>query len=86
MRHKKSELEQKSALSQGVLAFLLTLGIALVVSAVLGCIGALRENVRILYVVSLRHFCFFDSFEKRAQFRRKADIGGVAKFEKRDRE
>ncbi|XP_026329928.1 23 kDa integral membrane protein-like [Hyposmocoma kahamanoa] len=54
MRERKSGPEQ-SALSRGVLAFLLTLGLALIVTAVLGCIGALREHVRILYV----HACFF---------------------------
>ncbi|KAH9631591.1 hypothetical protein HF086_004358 [Spodoptera exigua] len=50
MRDKKSQPEQQSALSRGVLSFLLTLGIALVVTAILGCVGALREHVRILYV------------------------------------
>ncbi|XP_049866824.1 23 kDa integral membrane protein-like [Pectinophora gossypiella] len=55
MRERKSRPEQQSALSRGVLAFLLTLGLALVVTAVLGCIGALREHVKILYV----HACFF---------------------------
>ncbi|CAH2074608.1 unnamed protein product, partial [Iphiclides podalirius] len=43
------------ALSRGVLSFLLTLGLGLVVTAVVGCVGALRENVKILYV----HACFF---------------------------
>ncbi|KAJ2952531.1 hypothetical protein O0L34_g6849 [Tuta absoluta] len=47
--------EPQSALSRGVLAFLLTLGLALVVTAILGCIGALREHVKTLYV----HACFF---------------------------
>lgn len=50
MRERKTGHEQ-SALSRGVLSFLLTLGLALVVTAILGCIGALREHVRILYVV-----------------------------------
>ncbi|CAH0406671.1 unnamed protein product [Chilo suppressalis] len=54
MREHKSRPDQ-SALSRGVLSFLLTLGLCLVVTAVLGCIGALREHVRILYV----HACFF---------------------------
>ncbi|XP_075970049.1 23 kDa integral membrane protein-like isoform X2 [Anticarsia gemmatalis] len=55
MREKKSRPEQQSALSRGVLSFLLTLGLCLVVTAVLGCIGALREHVKILYV----HASFF---------------------------
>ncbi|CAK1552612.1 unnamed protein product [Leptosia nina] len=54
MRDKKSQPEKQSALSRAVLAFLLTLGFALLVTAILGCIGALRENVKILYV----HACF----------------------------
>ncbi|XP_047505350.1 23 kDa integral membrane protein-like [Pieris napi] len=54
MREKKSRPENQSALSRAVLSFLLTLGVGLLVTAVLGCIGALRENVKILYV----HACF----------------------------
>ncbi|XP_026760220.2 23 kDa integral membrane protein-like [Galleria mellonella] len=54
LRERKSRPEQ-SALSRGVLSFLLTLGFCLVVSAILGCIGALREHVKILYV----HASFF---------------------------
>ncbi|OWR49602.1 Tetraspanin 47F isoform B [Danaus plexippus plexippus] len=46
--------EQPSSLSRGVLSFILTLGFGLIVTAVLGCIGSLRENVKILYV----HSCF----------------------------
>ncbi|CAH0718785.1 unnamed protein product, partial [Brenthis ino] len=53
MRERKNEAEQ-SALSRGVLSFLLTLGLGLVVTAILGCVGALRENIKILYV----HACF----------------------------
>lgn len=52
MRESKARPEQQSALSRGVLAFLITLALGLVVTAILGCIGALRENVKILYVVS----------------------------------
>ena len=52
MRERKAQAEQ-SALSRGVLSFLLTLGLALVVTAILGFIGALRENIKILYVVSM---------------------------------
>ncbi|XP_053625895.1 23 kDa integral membrane protein-like [Plodia interpunctella] len=55
MRGKKSRPDQQSALSRGVLSFLLTLGLCLVVTAVLGCIGALREHVKTLYV----HASFF---------------------------
>lgn len=58
MRDKKSRPEQQSALSRGVLSFLITLGLALVVTAVLGCVGALREHVKILYVVSDIYFCY----------------------------
>ncbi|XP_072943562.1 uncharacterized protein [Epargyreus clarus] len=54
MRDRKARPEQ-SALSRGVLSFLLTLGLGLVVTAVLGSVGALREHVKILYV----HACFF---------------------------
>ncbi|XP_063822134.1 tetraspanin-18-like [Ostrinia nubilalis] len=36
-----------------MLSFLLTLGLYLVVKDILGCIGALREHVRILYVSAL---------------------------------
>ncbi|XP_059061720.1 23 kDa integral membrane protein-like [Achroia grisella] len=54
LREKKFHPEQ-SAVSKGVLVFILTLGLCLVVSAVLGCIGALREHVKILYV----HASFF---------------------------
>lgn len=53
MRERKAQAEQ-SALSRGVLSVLLTVGLALVVTAILGCIGALRENIKILYV----HACF----------------------------
>ncbi|CAH2086831.1 unnamed protein product [Euphydryas editha] len=53
MRERKSKPEH-SSLSRGVLSFLLTLGFGLVVTAVLGCVGALRENIKILYV----HVCF----------------------------
>ncbi|XP_063359756.1 23 kDa integral membrane protein-like [Cydia amplana] len=55
MRERKSRPDEQAALSRGVLSFLLTLGLCLVVTAVLGCIGALREHVKILYV----HACFF---------------------------
>ncbi|XP_061711862.1 23 kDa integral membrane protein-like [Cydia pomonella] len=55
MRERKSRPDEQAALSRGVLSFLLTLGLFLVVTAVLGCIGALREHVKILYV----HACFF---------------------------
>ncbi|XP_038215813.1 23 kDa integral membrane protein-like [Zerene cesonia] len=54
MREKKNRPEKQSALSRGVLSFLLTLGLGLLVTAILGCVGALRENVKILYV----HACF----------------------------
>ncbi|XP_034840418.1 23 kDa integral membrane protein-like [Maniola hyperantus] len=54
MRDRKSRPEQHSALSRAVLSFLITLALGLVLTAVLGCIGALRENVKILYV----HACF----------------------------
>ncbi|XP_039747491.1 23 kDa integral membrane protein-like [Pararge aegeria] len=50
MRERKSKPEKQTALSRGVLAFLTTLALSLVVTAVLGCIGALREHVKILYV------------------------------------
>ncbi|XP_021185379.1 23 kDa integral membrane protein isoform X2 [Helicoverpa armigera] len=50
IRDKKSQQEQQSAVSRGVLSFILTTGVALVVTAVLGCVGALREHVRLLYV------------------------------------
>lgn len=53
MRERKTKPEH-SALSRGVLSFLLTLGLGLMVTAVLGCVGALRENIKILYVVSFR--------------------------------
>ncbi|XP_045445675.1 23 kDa integral membrane protein-like [Melitaea cinxia] len=53
MRERKTKPEH-SALSRGVLSFLLTLGLGLMVTAVLGCVGALRENIKILYV----HACF----------------------------
>ncbi|KAG6460552.1 23 kDa integral membrane protein [Manduca sexta] len=55
MREKKSRPDQQSTLSKGVLSFLLTLSLCLVVTAILGCIGAVREHVKILYV----HACFF---------------------------
>ncbi|KAL0841777.1 hypothetical protein ABMA28_014036 [Loxostege sticticalis] len=55
MRERKSRPEPQSTLSRGVLSFLLTLGLCLVVTAILGCIGALREHVKLLYV----HACFF---------------------------
>lgn len=60
MRDRKALPEGQSALSRGVISFLLTLGLCLVVTAVLGCIGALRENVKILYVVRmfLRSPCY----------------------------
>ncbi|KAL4714085.1 hypothetical protein ACJJTC_008439 [Scirpophaga incertulas] len=54
MRDHKSRPEQ-SMLSRGVLSFLLTLGLCLVATAILGCIGALREHVKLLYV----HASFF---------------------------
>ncbi|XP_023940412.2 23 kDa integral membrane protein-like [Bicyclus anynana] len=54
MRERKARPEKQSALSRGVLAFLVTVALSLVVTALLGCIGALRENVKILYV----HACF----------------------------
>ncbi|CAG9585784.1 unnamed protein product [Danaus chrysippus] len=50
----RAQREQPSSLSRGVLSFILTLGFGLIVTAVLGCIGSLRENVKILYV----HACF----------------------------
>ncbi|XP_012547679.3 23 kDa integral membrane protein [Bombyx mori] len=55
MRDKKNRPDQQSALSRGVLSFLLTLGFCLAVTGVLGCVGALREHVKVLYV----HACFF---------------------------
>ncbi|KAJ0180299.1 hypothetical protein K1T71_003703 [Dendrolimus kikuchii] len=55
MREKKTRPDQQSVLSRGALSFLLTLGFGLVVTAILGCIGALREHVKILYI----HACFF---------------------------
>ena len=60
MREKKAQPEIQWTISRGVLAFLLTTAIALVVTAVLGCIGALREHVRTLYVVSalFNFLCF----------------------------
>ncbi|XP_050665796.1 23 kDa integral membrane protein-like [Leptidea sinapis] len=54
MRDKKSKPEKQLMLSYGVLSFLLTLTFGLLVAALLGCIGALRENIKILYV----HACF----------------------------
>ncbi|XP_050345182.1 23 kDa integral membrane protein-like [Nymphalis io] len=54
MRERKSMPDQQSTLSRGVLSFFLSLGVGLVVTAVLGCIGSLRENIKILYV----HACF----------------------------
>ncbi|XP_068629391.1 23 kDa integral membrane protein-like [Battus philenor] len=55
IRDRKARPEQQSMISRGVLSFLLTLGLAMVVSSVLGCVGALKENIKILYV----HSCFF---------------------------
>ncbi|XP_045542685.1 23 kDa integral membrane protein [Papilio machaon] len=54
IRERKIRPEQ-SAVSRGVLSFLLTVGLALLVAAVLGCVGALRENIKLLYA----HACFF---------------------------
>ncbi|XP_013139004.1 PREDICTED: 23 kDa integral membrane protein-like [Papilio polytes] len=54
MRERRIRPEQ-STVSRGVLSFLLTVGLALLVAAVLGCVGALRENVKLLYA----HACFF---------------------------
>ncbi|KAM3961806.1 23 kDa integral membrane protein [Aphomia sociella] len=54
LRERKSRTEQ-SVISRGVLSFLLTLGLCLVVTAILGCVGALRQHVKILYV----HASFF---------------------------
>ncbi|XP_041977062.1 23 kDa integral membrane protein-like [Aricia agestis] len=47
MRERKAG---QSALSRGVLSFLFTLGLGLLITAILGCVGALRENIKILYV------------------------------------
>ncbi|CAG5011677.1 unnamed protein product [Parnassius apollo] len=62
MRNRKAHPEQQSTLSRGVLSFLLTLSLGLVLSAILGCIGALRENVKILYVFA-GFFIFLVSVE-----------------------
>lgn len=69
MRDRKSQPEQSAqALSRGVLAFLLTLALALVVTAVLGCVGALREHVRILYVVRMIYYNLFPQNLIKLQF------------------
>lgn len=51
----------RSPTARGVVTFLLILGLCLMVAAVIGCICALREQVKVLYVVSVR-ITFFDRF------------------------
>ncbi|GBP67915.1 Tetraspanin-14 [Eumeta japonica] len=53
MRGRKDNPE--SSVSRGTISFLLALGFCLIITAVIGCVGALRENTKVLYI----HACFF---------------------------
>lgn len=47
----KARPEQLSAISRGVLTFFISLSVFIIVTSVLGCVGALKQHVKLLFMV-----------------------------------